>query len=77
MATYKEIAAEIMRISSAKSVQSCWIADVMSHHGLTKKQAPNRKDPEKRVKPCPKKVWPMVEQALRNLGDLPASVTQV
>lgn len=76
MATYKEIAAEIKRIASAKTVQSCFIADVKSHHGLTKKRAPNRKDPDKRAKPCPERMRPIIEQALRNLGVLPGIATQ-
>jgi hypothetical protein len=33
--------------------QTCWIADVLAELGLTSRQAPNRRNPDRPTKPCP------------------------
>ncbi len=75
MPKYREIAAEISRISGIKWVHHCWIAHVLSDHGLTTRQAANRKR-SGRAEPCPASKRPMVEQALKNLGVLPVTGAQ-
>ena len=69
MATYKEIQAYI-RSRDGVTVQTCWIADVMASHGLTRRIAPNRIDPSKREKPCPLARRATIDQALRHFGML-------
>jgi hypothetical protein len=51
--TYKQIQAEYARLFGSPIIQNCWIADVKRELGLTKRIAPNRKDINSAVKPCP------------------------
>jgi hypothetical protein len=50
--TYGQIQAYCRR-TYGFTPQTCWIADVLSELGLTRRQAPNRKDPLALRKPCP------------------------
>jgi hypothetical protein len=48
--------------------QTCWIADVLSQEGLTRRQAPNRKDPSQPKKPCPPNRRAEILEAIQALG---------
>jgi hypothetical protein len=48
--------------------QTCWIADVLAEQGLTRRQAPNRKDPSAPRKPCPPHRKAQLVEAIRVLG---------
>lgn len=50
-----------------RKVQTCHVAHVKTTLGLTGRSAPNRIDPNTRVKPCPPDLWPMVEEAVRHI----------
>jgi hypothetical protein len=50
--------------------KTCWIAQVLSDHGLTTRVAPNRRAPRLRVAPCPPEKRPAIEGALIALGRL-------
>ncbi|NEW95007.1 hypothetical protein DY468_23955 [Rhodopseudomonas sp. BR0M22] len=65
MATYKEIA-EYVRRTSGFAAKPCWIADLLSEHGLTKRMAHNREDPRTRKHPCPSAKRTAIEAALRH-----------
>lgn len=67
MSIYREIQAEVKRTSGLVP-KTCWIAHVLSDHGLTRRQAWNRVDPSARKHPCPSAKRPAIEQALRRLG---------
>jgi hypothetical protein len=51
--------------------KTCWIAQVLSDHGLTRRQAPNRADPHQRLAPCPPEKRHAIEQVCRELGRIP------
>jgi hypothetical protein len=63
MATYREII-QWVRTHHGFAAQTCWIADVKASHGLTRAPAPNRIDPNRKVKPCPPGKRPAIEAAL-------------
>jgi hypothetical protein len=63
MATYAEIQ-NYVREHYGFVAQTCWIADVLSDHGLTRRQAPNRINHTERKKPCPESKRSAIEQAL-------------
>lgn len=65
MATYPQITDWIKR-RHGFTAQTCWIADVKSAHGITKRHAPNRIDPKTKVKPCPAGKRAAIEEALRH-----------
>lgn len=67
MATYHEIAAWV-GVNYGFIAQPCWIADVKASHGLTTRQAHNRIDPERKVKPCPPNRRGPIERALMHFG---------
>ena len=67
MATYRQIADRI-RQTDGFVAQTCWIADVKASHGLTSGEAPNRIDPERKVKPCPPAKRAAIERALIHFG---------
>lgn len=69
MPTYREIQCHVKQRSGFVA-KTCWIAHVLSDHGLTKRQAPNRADPTSRVHPCPAAKRAAIEEALRELGAL-------
>jgi len=68
MATYKEIIADVKSRTGKTIHTPCWIAHVKAMHGLTTRQAHNRQDPEKRVKPCPEEWISEIEKSLLKLG---------
>jgi hypothetical protein len=55
------------------TAQSCWIAHVLSDHGLTKRVAANRRNGASRTKPCPTSKRPAIEAALRHFKMIPAN----
>jgi hypothetical protein len=67
MATYKQIQNDI-RSKHGKTVQTCWIANVNELSGLQMHLAPNRHSIEKRVKPCPDCMRPLIEDSMRRFG---------
>jgi hypothetical protein len=67
MATYKAITAWL-KANYGFTAQPCWIADIKSEHGRTTRQAFNRIDPGRKVKPCPDKSRAAIERALRHFG---------
>lgn len=67
MATYKQIAAAV-RESADFEPETCWIAHVKSDYGLTRRQAPNRIDPDRRCRPCPPSKRSHIEGVLRDFG---------
>lgn len=62
MDRYKTIQDEIRR-QHQRSVSTCEIAHVLSMHGLTRWEAPNRQHP--RANPCSEANQPLIEAALR------------
>ncbi|GFE96722.1 hypothetical protein DmGdi_17950 [Gluconobacter sp. Gdi] len=67
MATYQEII-KWVKENHGFTAQSCWIAHILSEHGLITKVAPNRRDLSKRTKPCPAHRREKLEEAMRFLG---------
>ncbi len=67
MATYKTIIAHV-RDQAGFVAKTCWIAHVMSDHGLTQRLAHNRINKDYRTHPCPSQRRFAIEQALRQLG---------
>ena len=65
MATYKEIQDRV-RSMEGYVPKTCWIAHVMSDHGLTTRMASNRISPTTRAAPCPEVKRPAIEGALRH-----------
>lgn len=47
---------------------TCWIAHAKKKCGLPVRIAPNRIDPNKRVKPCPEDKFPAIREALKHFG---------
>jgi hypothetical protein len=64
MATYNEIAKHV-RTYGGFSPKTCWIAYVLSDHGLIKRTASNRINPGAREKPCPPSKRDAIEAALK------------
>jgi hypothetical protein len=64
MATYKQIQAYVKN-HFGWTPETCWIADVLASHGLTRRKAWNRKGNE-RVRPCPNNKRGAIEEALRH-----------
>jgi hypothetical protein len=65
VATYREIQ-NYVRTHDAFVPKPCWIAHVMSDHGLTSRQAPNRISATERKHPCPEAKRPAIMTALRH-----------
>jgi len=70
MPTYKQIQEHVRRTRGFVP-KTCWIAHVLAEHGLTKRQAINRLNPERREHPCPEHRRSDIETALRELGVSP------
>lgn len=70
MATYKQIQ-EYLKERHGRTYKSCWIAHVKSDYGLTKRQSPNRYDPNKRVHPCPEQYREHIESAFKHFEMIP------
>ncbi|MGA0603302.1 hypothetical protein ACO2Q3_21520 [Caulobacter sp. KR2-114] len=68
-ATYGQIQAHCRR-AYGFTPQTCWIADVLAEQGLTRRQAPNRKNPDAPRKPCPPHRKAELVRAIRALGML-------
>jgi hypothetical protein len=66
MATYKEIQSTVKQTAGFVP-KTCWIAHVLSDHGMTTRQARNRTDPSERQHPCPADKRSAIEAALRRL----------
>ncbi len=64
MASYKEIKKYINE-KYGISIETCWIAHVKEICGLNVSQAPNRKNPKERVKPCPQEKEKYIKEAFR------------
>jgi len=67
MATYQQIQ-DYVQAKNGFVAKRCWIAHVLSDRGLTKGTSPNRKDPSRRVHPCPDKKRQAIEAALDHFG---------
>lgn len=67
MATYAQIQQHV-RQQSGFVPKSCWIAHVLSDHGLTNRMSPNRGDPAVRRHPCPPEKRAAIVRALSDLG---------
>lgn len=65
--TYNDIQ-EYVRTNYGRTVKSCWIAEIKRAYGLTKRQSPNRADPDAVKYPCPAEHRPKIEEALRHFG---------
>jgi hypothetical protein len=65
MATYRQIQ-EWVREKKHYAPKTCWIAHVLSDHGLTVRSAPNRPFRKPRRQPCPDTKRPDIELALRH-----------
>lgn len=68
MATYRKIQYDVKSRHDV-AVQSCWIAHVKELNGIPLRVAPNRHSTE-RVKPCPDRVRPLIEESMRHFGML-------
>jgi hypothetical protein len=66
VATYREIQADV-KLTSGFVPKTCWIAHVLSDHGLTTRTASNRISEGKPEHPCPAEKRPPIEAALRRL----------
>jgi hypothetical protein len=64
MATYRQIIDHV-RSEGGFSPKTCWVAHVLSDHGLTDRKAPNRDEPNLRMHPCPLSKRTAIEAALR------------
>jgi len=69
MAGYKR-ERDYVRDKYGINVETCHVADVKAALGLTRGLAPNRIDPVKKVKPCPRHLWTVVEEAVRHVHGL-------
>jgi hypothetical protein len=70
MATYSQIQ-KLVRAKGGFTPKPCWIAHVMSDHGLTKRVAFNRIDPDARKHPRPPQKRQSITDALRELRMIP------
>ncbi|CCN38210.1 RNA methyltransferase fusion protein [Vibrio nigripulchritudo SO65] len=68
--TYKKVR-EYVRKQHGFSVKDCWIAHVKELNGVSTKNAPNRHSPNVRKHPCPGDKVEVLENAMRNLGEIP------
>jgi hypothetical protein len=67
MATYKEIQ-EWVKKQNELTVKTCWIAHAKELSGIELRRAPNRRDPSKRLHPCPDAKLPAIKAALEHFG---------
>ncbi|TIM23119.1 MAG: hypothetical protein E5Y74_07165 [Mesorhizobium sp.] len=70
MPTYKQIQNHV-RATRSFVPKTCWIADILAEHGLTKRMAPNRIHPASRMHPCPAAKRNELIAAMREPADLP------
>lgn len=69
MNTYKEIQKYVQK-KYHRTVKTCWIAHVKELNGLKPRIAPNRVSKIIRINPCPNKIRPIIEDAMKALGIL-------
>lgn len=67
MATYFQISEHVKKTNGFVP-KTCWIAHVLSDHGLTKRMAKNRANSGSRKYPCPEMKRGDIEQALRHFS---------
>ncbi|MTV47718.1 hypothetical protein GJ688_01815 [Heliobacillus mobilis] len=67
MATYERIQ-KYIRNKYGFTVKSCWIAHAKELCGLKPSISPNRKDPEKRVHPCPPDKLEYIKEAFHHFN---------
>ena len=67
MATYKEIQ-DYIKNKKGYMAQTCWIAHTKSICGIQTRVAPNRKNMDARVKPCPEDKVEDIKEAFRYFG---------
>ena len=67
MATYREIQGYV-REHYGYTPKPCWIAHTKALCGLNPKPAPNRRDPNSRVYPCPANKLEDIKAALAHFG---------
>jgi hypothetical protein len=65
MGTYRDLQILVKRTHD-RVMQPCWIADMKEKNGLPLRLPRRRSGP--RVKPCPDKWRPVIEDAMRKLG---------
>ncbi|HEX4294427.1 MAG TPA: hypothetical protein VHZ29_09850 [Rhizomicrobium sp.] len=65
--TYKQIQIHV-RNENHFVPKTCWIADVLSKHHLTRRIAANRLDATSRKYPCPLEKRAAIERALQHFG---------
>ncbi|RVD55415.1 hypothetical protein EN828_25305 [Mesorhizobium sp. M2D.F.Ca.ET.185.01.1.1] len=70
MPTYKEIQ-DYVRVTRSFVPKTCWIANILAEHGLTKRVAANRTNPDSRMHPCPAAKREALTAAMQELGALP------
>lgn len=66
MATYKEIQHAVKQAHGFVP-KTCWIAHILSDHGLTTRQSPNRINAGSRKYPCPVDKREAIEKTMRAL----------
>lgn len=69
MATYREIQ-NYVKTHYNCAVKTCWIAHVKELNGMQLRVAHNRVSTQERQFPCPNEKRVMIEQALKNFGEL-------
>ncbi len=69
MATYKQIQGYV-KDKHGYQPKTCWIAHAKHECGIATRQAPNRRDPEKRVFPCPEDKLEDIKEAFIHFGML-------
>ncbi len=64
MGTYKEIQ-EYIKYNYEITVKTCWIAHMKEECGLKRRDSYNRKDPKKRMYPCPNEKQGIIIEAFK------------
>lgn len=67
MPTYRQVQ-DYVKSKNGFVPKTCWIAHVLSDHGLTKREAHNRHSKGSRVHPCPPEKREAIVTALKTLG---------
>lgn len=67
MATYKQIQ-EYVKMTYGVPIDTCHIAHMKQLLGLPVVDAHNRKSPDSRVKECPEKIKPLIEEAFKHFN---------
>lgn len=65
MATYRMIQ-EHVKAEAGFVPKTCWIGEVKASYCLTRRDAPNGVDPDRRNNPCPADKHAAIEAALRH-----------